>query len=486
MLEVPGAIDITVEFTSMSKTYSMPGWRVGFAVGNERADRGAGRVKSYLDYGAFTPIQVAAAAALNGTDDCIKEVRDIYRTRRDVMVESFGRAGWNVPSPKATMFVWSPIPDQYAHLGSLEFAKLLIQETGVAVAPGVGFGEYGEGMCAWRWSRTSSASARPPATSAASSTPRRNSFTTSSRSPRGARSMARPLKVGVAGLGTVGAALVAPDRAPARARWPRVAGAPSRSSRSARARATKNRGVDLKKMKWFSDPVALARSGEHRCICRTDRRRRRSGEGRGRSRARVGQIGGDRQQGAARQARRQAGGAGREKHDVALNFEAAVGAAIPIVKTLREGLAGNQIDRIYGILNGTCNYILTRMEQERLSFADCLKEAQQLGYAEADPAFDIEGHDTAQKLAILGIARLRHQSRSARDLRRRHILDCAGRSRRPPTNSAIASSFSASRCARRKGIEQRVHPTMVRKDSSIAQVMGVTNAVTIDAEASIR
>lgn len=144
VLQVPGAIDITVEFTSMSKTYSMPGWRVGFAVGNERLIAALTRVKSYLDYGAFTPIQVAAAAALNGSDDVVEEVRNVYRERRDVMIESFARAGWNLPSPKATMFVWSPIPEQYAHLGSLEFAKLLIQETGVAVAPGVGFGEYGD------------------------------------------------------------------------------------------------------------------------------------------------------------------------------------------------------------------------------------------------------------------------------------------------------------------------------------------------------
>ncbi len=144
VLQVEGAMDITVEFTSMSKTYSMPGWRVGFAVGNERLIAALTRVKSYLDYGAFTPIQVAAAAALNGSDDVIDEVRKVYRDRRDVMVESFGRAGWNIPSPKATMFAWAPIPDQYAHLGSLEFAKLLIQETGVAVAPGVGFGEYGD------------------------------------------------------------------------------------------------------------------------------------------------------------------------------------------------------------------------------------------------------------------------------------------------------------------------------------------------------
>ena len=144
ILEVPGAMDIAVEFTSMSKTYSMPGWRVGFAVGNERLISALTRVKSYLDYGAFTPVQVAAAAALNGDDGVVEEVRKIYRNRRDVMVESFARAGWNIPSPRATMFVWSPIPDQFAELGSLEFAKLLIQETGVAVAPGVGFGEYGD------------------------------------------------------------------------------------------------------------------------------------------------------------------------------------------------------------------------------------------------------------------------------------------------------------------------------------------------------
>lgn len=144
VLQVPGAIDITVEFTSMSKTYSMPGWRVGFAVGNERLIAALARVKSYLDYGAFTPIQVAAVAALNGSDEVIEEVRKVYKHRRDVMVESFGRAGWNIPIPKATMFAWAPIPDQFAHMGSLEFAKLLIQETGVGVAPGVGFGEYGD------------------------------------------------------------------------------------------------------------------------------------------------------------------------------------------------------------------------------------------------------------------------------------------------------------------------------------------------------
>ena len=144
ILQVPGAMDIAVEFTSMSKTFSMPGWRMGFAVGNEKLISALSRVKSYLDYGAFTPIQVAATAALNGPDDCIAEVRKIYKGRRDVLVTSFGRAGWKIPSPPATMFAWVPIPDEFAHLGSLEFAKLLISEAAVAVAPGVGFGEYGD------------------------------------------------------------------------------------------------------------------------------------------------------------------------------------------------------------------------------------------------------------------------------------------------------------------------------------------------------
>ena len=143
-LQVPGAIDVAVEFTSMSKTYSMAGWRIGFAVGNERLCAALARVKSYLDYGAFTPIQVAAAAALNGPDDCIKEMRATYKKRRDVMVDSFGRAGWAIPAPAASMFAWAPIPEPFRHLGSLEFSKLLIEHADVAVAPGVGFGEHGD------------------------------------------------------------------------------------------------------------------------------------------------------------------------------------------------------------------------------------------------------------------------------------------------------------------------------------------------------
>ncbi|MGU3400744.1 LL-diaminopimelate aminotransferase [Brucellaceae bacterium D45D] len=144
VLEVPGAMDVTVEFTSMSKTFSMPGWRMGFAVGNERLIAALTRVKSYLDYGAFTPIQVAATAALNGDGSDITYVRNVYKQRRDVLVESFGRAGWDVPAPAATMFAWVPIPERFKALGSLEFSKLLVEMADVAVAPGIGFGEHGD------------------------------------------------------------------------------------------------------------------------------------------------------------------------------------------------------------------------------------------------------------------------------------------------------------------------------------------------------
>ncbi len=145
ILQVPGAMDIAVEFTSLSKTYSMPGWRIGFACGNPKLIAALARIKSYLDYGAFTPIQVAATAALNGPQDCVDEVRDIYRARRDVLISGLAGAGWDIPSPPATMFAWAPLPPAFEAIGSLEFSKLLLEHAEVAVSPGIGFGEYGEG-----------------------------------------------------------------------------------------------------------------------------------------------------------------------------------------------------------------------------------------------------------------------------------------------------------------------------------------------------
>lgn len=144
ILQVPGAKDIAIEFSSLSKTYSMPGWRIGFAAGNPRLVASLARIKSYLDYGAFTPVQVAASAALNGPQDCIEDIRTLYRERRDVLIEGLAQAGWEVPSPPATMFAWAPIPPAFAHMGSVEFSKLLLKEAAVAVAPGLGFGEYGD------------------------------------------------------------------------------------------------------------------------------------------------------------------------------------------------------------------------------------------------------------------------------------------------------------------------------------------------------
>jgi len=145
VMQVPGAKEVAVEFFTLSKSYNMPGWRVGFMVGNQKLVAALGRLKSYFDYGTFTPIQVASILALEGPQGCVAEICDNYRKRRDVLVEGLNRAGWTVPLPKATMFVWAQIPEQFRRLGSLEFSKLLLTDAKVAVSPGIGFGEYGDG-----------------------------------------------------------------------------------------------------------------------------------------------------------------------------------------------------------------------------------------------------------------------------------------------------------------------------------------------------
>lgn len=291
--------------------------------------------------------------------------------------------------------------------------------------------------------------------------------------------MVEPLRVGVAGLGTVGAALIAQigkQREAIAARCGRRIEVVAVSARS----RNKNRGVDLKKMKWFSDPVELAGYDGIDVFVEL-----MGGSGDPAKTAVEYALASGKSVVTANKALLAKHGFKMaqlaEKAGVALNYEAAVGAAIPVIKTLREGLAGNAINRIYGILNGTCNYILTRMEQEGLSYADCLADAQRLGYAEADPTFDVEGFDTAQKLALLAsLAFGTKVDESA--------IYVEGISSIAPADLAAADELGyrikllgvAVRTG--KGIEQRVHPTMVRKDSSIAQVMGVTNAVTIDAD----
>jgi homoserine dehydrogenase len=291
--------------------------------------------------------------------------------------------------------------------------------------------------------------------------------------------MLAPLKVGIAGLGTVGASvvrLIAEQRDELAAKCGRPIEVVAVSARS----RGKVRGLDLRKLRWVADPVKLAADPGIDAFVELI-----GGEGNPARAAVTAALKAGKSVVTANKALLARHGlelaALAERRGVALNFEAAVGGAIPIVKTLREGLSGNAVARIYGILNGTCNYMLTRMEREKLSFADCLKEAQRLGYAEADPSFDIEGHDTAQKLSIL--ASLAFGTRvdpGAIYVEGISSITTADLDAAEELGYRIKLLGVAVRTE--QGIEQRVHPTMVPKDSAIAQVMGVTNAVTVDAE----
>jgi homoserine dehydrogenase len=291
--------------------------------------------------------------------------------------------------------------------------------------------------------------------------------------------MAEPLKVGLAGLGTVGTAVVqllerGREKLIARCGRPIEVVAVSARSRG------KKRGIDLKGLRWAADPATLAGDPEIDVFVELI-----GGAGDPAKRAVEIALAAGKPVVTANKALLAHHGQKlavlAERHGVALNFEASVGGGIPIVKTLREGLSGNAFGRIYGILNGTCNYILTRMEQDRLAFADCLRDAQRLGYAEADPSFDVEGHDTAQKLAILASlafgTKLDPDAIYVEGISSITLadLDAAGELGYRVKLLGVAVKTEA-------GIEQRVHPTMVPKDSAIAQVMGVTNAVTVDAE----
>src|SRR4051794_11421598 len=291
--------------------------------------------------------------------------------------------------------------------------------------------------------------------------------------------MVAPLKVGIAGLGTVGAEVVRLIEAQSRALAARCGRGVRVTAVTARSKA-KKRNLDLGGIAWAKNPLDLANDPGIDCFVEL-----MGGSGEPALSAIEAALKAGKSVVTANKALIAKHGVrlakAAEKHGGALNYEAAVGAAIPVIKTLREGLSGTGINRVYGILNGTCNYILTRMEQEGLSFAECLKDAQRLGYAEANPSFDVDGHDTAQKLAILAsLAFGTKVSQSA--------IYVEGISSIKPEDLRAAEELGyrvkllgvAVRTA--KGIEQRVHPTMVPKTSSIAQVMGVTNAVTIDGE----
>jgi homoserine dehydrogenase len=292
--------------------------------------------------------------------------------------------------------------------------------------------------------------------------------------------MVAPLKIGIAGLGTVGTSVVRLiDRQ--RDALAVCCGRPLQVvAISARSRG-KKRGIELDGMRWVSDPVRLATDREIDVFVELI-----GGEGDPARAAVAAALAAGKSVVTANKALLARHGvklaALAEKNQVALNFEAAVGGAIPVVKTLREGLAGNSLARIYGILNGTCNYILTRMEQDKLAFGDCLKEAQRLGYAEADPSFDIEGHDTAQKLAILASLAFGTKVDEGA-VYVEGISSIASEDLQWADELGYRVKLLGVAVKTDKGIEQRVHPTMVPKDSAIAQVMGVTNAVTIDAGA---
>ena len=291
--------------------------------------------------------------------------------------------------------------------------------------------------------------------------------------------MVAPLKVGLAGLGTVGASvvrLIAEQRAALTLRCGRPIEIVAVTARS----RGKDRGIDVKSLRWVADPVGLATDPGIDVFVELI-----GGDGNPARSAVSAALKAGKSVVTANKALLAAHGVAlaalAEKQKVALNFEAAAAGAIPIVKTLREGLSGNSIQRVYGILNGTCNYILTRMEREKLTFAECLKEAQRLGYAEANPSFDVDGHDTAQKLAILASLTFGIQA-DPKSIYIEGISSIAPADLEAAEELGYRVKLLGVAVKTDHGVEQRVHPTFVRKDSAIAQVMGVTNAVTVDAE----
>jgi homoserine dehydrogenase len=291
--------------------------------------------------------------------------------------------------------------------------------------------------------------------------------------------MVAPLKVGIAGLGTVGAEVVRLIEEQGRVLSARSGRGVRVTAVTARSKA-KKRGVDLSGIAWARSPLELATDPAIDCFVELI-----GGTGDPAFSAVEAALKSGKSVVTANKALIAKHGIrlakAAEKHGGALNYEAAVAGGIPIIKTLREGLAGTSVNRVYGILNGTCNYILTRMEQEGLSFAECLKDAQRLGYAEANPSFDVDGHDTAQKLAILAsLAFGTKVSQSAVNVE--GISSIAPEDLRAAEGLGYRVKLLGVAVRTAKGIEQRVHPTMVPKSSSIAQVMGVTNAVTIDGE----
>ena len=477
ILEAPGAFDVAIEFGSLSKTYSMPGWRIGFAAGNTRLVSALTRIKSYLDYGAFTPIQVAAAAALNGPQECVQGFRELYRDRRDVLIDGLAKAGWQVPRPEATMFCWAPVPEPFGQLGLVGLRQ---------AAAGGGRGRRGAGDRFRRvWRRLCPPGGRrepAPAASGGAQHPRLSGAARQRGRGRGARcgmsiAVHSPVRIGIAGLGTVGAATFRLLRDNAELLTQRTGRALAVTAVSARDRG-RRRDFDLAGVRWHDDARALAEDPQVDLVCEL--------------------IGGS--DGVALELVRASLGCGRsvvtankamlahhgaelaalaEDAKAQLRFEAAVAGGIPIIRSLRDGLVANRILRVSGILNGTSNFILTTMRETGREFADVLTEAQRLGYAEADPAFDVDGIDAAHKLSLLAAVAFGGRPRF-------DAIHIEGIRHVSATDIAFADQLGyrikllgVARMTE-QGLEQRLHPCMVPIKAPIAQVEGVYNAVVVE------
>ena len=457
----------------MSKSYNMAGWRIGFMVGNKDLVHALSRIKGYHDYGTFTPIQVAAIAALEGPQDCVAAIAMNYQKRRDVLVKGLHEAGWMVDSPKASMYVWAKIPDAYRELGSLEFTKKLLAQAKVSVSPGVGFGEFGDDYV--RFAMIENENRTRQAVRGIKDMFRKDGLALMANAPM------KPLQVGLLGIGTVGLGTWtvlsrnAEEIARRAGRPIRITWVADKAIDRARALTRGAAGVNV------TDDAATVLAHPDIDIV-------------------VELIGGIEP---ARTFILQAIANG--KHVVTANkallarhgneifaaahakgvmvaFEGAVAGGIPIIKALREGLTANRIEWIAGIINGTSNFILSEMRSKGESFDAALKDAQARGYAEADPTFDIEGIDAAHKLTIMsaiafgvpmqfdkvyteGISKLtREDIRYAEELGYR--IKLLGITRRT-----------------KAGIELRVHPTLIPAKRLIANVEGVMNAVLVKGDA---
>ncbi len=435
-------------------------------------------MKSYLDYGAFTPIQVAATAALNGPQDCVQEMRDLYRERRDVLIRGLHAAGWDVPCPDGSMFAWAPIPERYAPLGSVEFSKLLLARAKVAVAPGIGFGEHGDGHV--RIALVENTQRLRQALRNIRSFLQSDTNGPWGADPDAGAGMTRPLSVAVAGLGTVGAGVLRLLRDNADVVTARAGRPVAVTAVSARDRG-RDRGVELTGLRWYDDPVALAADPAVDVVVELIGGSEGPAPGAGGGGPGRRQAGGHRQQGAAGRARRRTGRRGRSAPACRWPSRRRWPAVSRSSRRCARGWRATASAASPASSTAPATTSSPVMRERGREFADVLAEAQKLGYAEADPAFDVDGIDAAHKLAILAaLAFGRPVAFGAvhvEGIRRVSALDIA-------FAGDLGYRIKLLGIARRTeaGIEARVHPCMVPQSAPIARVDGVFNAVVAEGD----